>query len=473
MGWAVLCCLRNYYFIENISLKKKQIKSIEARVVKSLVPIFCYGKSMSYMLDSAEGVSHLDSFSLVKIKARCYEVIRWYHRLELILNFLLHKPLPKKEKEVMLLLCSSLAQIMRCKKDAHAVVNNAVIAARELNKKWACSLVNACLRKFLREYDSIIVSIGDSDIFKFSHPSWMLSKIKQSWKDNWQEILLANNKPAPMTIRVNRQLFSLDDYQRQLHLSGIESSKLYGCDMGLQLSNPVAVNKLPGFYEGSCSVQDIAGQRLVEILNLLYKQGDIDLLPKARYLDVCAAPGSKACHILESFAGLEEVVLLDKDPIRLQKVRDNINRLNLQPKKCNLIAADAMDASSWGLKEDVCFDLIICDVPCSGSGVIRRHPDIKLLRRPDDIKSLAGQQYKILQSSWELLGEGGVLVYSTCSIFPEENEHIISVFCAANKNAHILDPNILWGHKSKCGVYMLPGEDRSDGFFYSCLKKSN
>jgi 16S rRNA (cytosine967-C5)-methyltransferase len=340
-------------------------------------------------------------------------------------------------------------------------VSETVNAARQLNKEWSTGLLNKVLRRFNQEREELVAKATQIFEGKYSHPQWLIDKIKASWPKDYQAILQANNERAPMTLRVNLTKTSRAEYLNQLLELGIEAQALPETAEAIQLTEAINVNKLPGFEQGLCYIQDLSGQLAAHLLQ-----------PKAgmRVLDACAAPGSKTTHLLSYQADIEQLVAIDVQESRLQRLAENIKRLGLDESKVKLIAEDAGYLSSWW--DATPFDLILVDAPCSGTGVIRRHPDIKLLRRPKDIPEQAKVQQGLLNKLWETLKPGGKLLYSTCSILAEENELQIERFLKTHGDAKALPLNLDWGRTLDHGWQNLPGEKAADGFYYALLEKA-
>jgi len=339
----------------------------------------------------------------------------------------------------------------------HAAVSETVAACEQLGKKWAKGLFNAVLREFLRKKEATLDKVDKNLTAKFSHPKWLLEKIKSAWPDHWQEILSANNDRPPLTLRINLAKISRDDYLKQLSGLDIEASEHKISQTAVTLAKPISVFDIPGFSDGIVSVQDAASQLAAEL---------IDLKPGLRILDACAAPGGKAAHILECEAELEELIALDIDERRLGKVKQNFKRIGLHGK---LLCGDAANPPSWWDGQQ--FDRILLDAPCSATGIIRRHPDIKWLRKESDIKKLALTQMQMLAALWPLLKQGGMLLYSTCSILPTENAELIAHFLDEYSDASEIPINKEWGVALPKGRQLLPGLEDTDGFFYARLQK--
>lgn len=390
------------------------------------------------------------------IQAICYGVCRYYSRLDVILSHLLQKPMHAKDSDVHALLLVGLYQLIDMRVPAHAAVAETVNAAKQLKKSWASGLVNAILREYLRSQDKINEKIKDDPESLYMHPDWWIALLKKSWPMQWQEIVHANNSHPPMILRVNAARLARDDYLAQLKENNIHAQAIPYAPHGVILETPVDVDQLPGFANGDISIQDVAAQLAAELL---------ELEPHQRILDACAAPGGKLTHILELQPDAT-VIAIEKDQHRILSIKENLSRLKLQ---ATCICADANEPNAWWDKQ--LFDRILLDAPCSASGVIRRHPDIKLLREPADIKTLVAAQAQLLNTLWPLLKPGGLLLYATCSIFPAENSEQMQAFLAAHPDAHeeIIDAN--WGIPCIVGRQILPGMDNMDGFYYARVRK--
>jgi 16S rRNA (cytosine967-C5)-methyltransferase len=392
------------------------------------------------------------------VQAICYGVCRYYTRLDVILSHLLKNPMNAKDSDVHALLMVGLYQILDMQTAPHAAVSETVDAVETLKKPWARGLVNAVLRECLRQGDKIDGMIESDAEAAYSHPSWWISSIRKAWPDQWEDILDANNQRPPFSLRVNQQHGTVDEYLLKLADKEFPAHKITGVSHGIILDNPVSVEQLPGFAAGKVTVQDGAAQLATELL---------ELKPGLRVLDACAAPGGKLTHILEIEPTLE-VVAVEKSKARLAIIRDNLKRLE-QKAECH--CADTNDLSAWW--DNKPFDRILLDAPCSASGVIRRHPDIKLLRQPTDISALTATQYQMLTTLWQTLAPGGLLVYVTCSVLPEENTHIIKQFLAATSDAKEEIISASWGIACEFGRQILPGMDEMDGFYFACIRKSS
>ncbi|MBZ2169567.1 16S rRNA (cytosine(967)-C(5))-methyltransferase RsmB [Marinobacter sp. F4216] len=387
------------------------------------------------------------------LQALCFGTSRWFHRLDGELQTRLKKPLRKQDRVVHHLMLIGLFQLRFSQQATYAVLNESVEACRALDKPHLTGLVNGVLRAAEREG----APEPADNASRFSHPEWMVEKLRHNWPDDWQEILAANNEQAPMTLRVNARRLTRDAYLDLLEEAGIEAAPTRFAPQGIQLTQPVPVDKLPHFADGAVSVQDEAAQLCTTLL---------DLAPGQRVLDACAAPGGKTCAILEACDGLNEVVAIDESAERLPRVQENLDRLDLD---ATLKQADAANTGEWW--DGKPFDRILLDVPCSASGVIRRHPDIKLLRRESDISPLAAIQLGLLNAMWDILKPGGRLVYATCSVFPQENHRIIQRFRKQKDGVQLVEPDVAWGRDMGAGRQLLPDPDSHDGFFYAVLEK--
>ena len=383
-------------------------------------------------------------------------VLRWRWQLEYFISRLLAKPLKSKDADIQMILMMALYELNECRTPDYAIINEAVELVRASGKKWAAALVNAVLRNFTREKNELLSSITQ-DYVRYSHPAWILEKIKDDWPLHWQQIADANNQRPAFWLRVNQRQFKTVEYQQLLHDNNFESEPSALADHALKLSHGVDVRSLPGFAEGAVSVQDVGAQLSAELL---------DVLDKQRVLDLCAAPGGKTCHILERYKRLDSLLAVEVDAQRMIRISENLQRLKLN---AVLKVADARDYQQWW--DGVYFNRILIDAPCSASGVIRRHPDIKTLRRETDIAQLVGLQAEILSSAWQMLAADGELLYVTCSVFRDENEKQIASFLAQNNDAVEMPINEDWGQPCRHGRQLLPGEQDADGFYFCMLKR--
>ncbi len=388
-----------------------------------------------------------------------YGIMRWYPRLTFIANLILKKPLKAKDTDVLALICSGLYQLGYLRIPDHAAISATVETARKFGKPWACELINAILRRYQREKLSIEKKISESEPALFSHPEWMIALFRTEWPSHWQEILNSNNEHPPLQLRVNLQRQSRTEYLQRLEQIGMGASPASIVSSGIALNQAVNVEEIPGFLTGDVTVQDYGAQLAVTLLNATTGH---------RVLDACAAPGGKTGHILENTPDLETLVAVESDPERIELLRNTVRRLKLN---VNLVHADVNDVDDWW--DGKPFDRILLDAPCSATGVIRRHPDIKLLRTPEHMQLFTGTQTKLLDSVWPLLKPGGRLVYSTCSILKAEADDQIATFSNKYDDTEIIPIESNWGISSAFGRYILPGHEQTDGFYYALMTKTS
>ncbi len=428
--------------------------SINTRLIAAsvLTQVLQNGQSLTSALEKALQVVE-GGKDQAFIQALCYGVCRYYHRLDFILNELLDKPL--KDNNIKALALVGLYQLNFMRVKPHAAVSETVFAARK--KPWAKALINALLRAYLREQERLERKADQVYSAAISHPVWLIQQITQDWPEQAQAILLENNRQPPMVLRVNVAKITAEAYLQKLSEQDIGARVVDFCLSALILDKPVAVELLPGFAEGWVSVQDTAAQLAAGLLDIQAEQ---------RVLDVCAAPGGKTAHILERHPLLKELVAVDNDASRMQRVTENLQRLQLS---ATLIVGDAANPEEWW--DGQVFDRILLDAPCSALGVVRRHPDIKLLRRAEDIKPLQCLQSNILTAIWPLLAPSGLLVYATCSILKQENELQIQAFLAQHPDAVEAPFLANWGTVANIGRQILTGDLAMDGFYYARLRK--
>ena len=409
-------------------------------------------------------------------------VLRWRWQLEFFISRLLAKPLKKKDGDIQLVLMMALYELQECRTPDYAIINEAVELVRRSGKKWAASLVNAVLRRFTRERESLTESIR-TDSARFSHPEWIIDRVKADWPEHWQQILQANNQRPAFWLRINQRQFDVGKYRSLLSDHGVDFDAVATEDIvieqAIKLTQGVDVRSLPGFDDGAVSVQDAGAQLSASLLDV----GEVgaDGQQGQHVLDLCAAPGGKTCHLLEHYPSIRKLVAVEFDGKRMARVAENLQRLKLLPEdndgaasEVALVVADARDYERWWTGEK--FDRILIDAPCSASGVIRRHPDIKTLRRETDIQALVELQAEILDAAWQMLAVGGELLYVTCSIFKDENEAQMKRFMSLHENAKALEitdemVGINWGRSCDPGRQLFPGEHAADGFYFCRLKK--
>ncbi len=430
--------------------------SVRAQAAVALARVIRDQKSLSQALpDAGRALSAKDQALLQDL---CFGVCRFHERYAFLASQYLRKAFKPKDAELTALLYLGFHQLLESRIPPHAALAATVDASRELGKPWAAKLINAVLRNLQRACESPPDSWQSDPGYRFSHPDWLLQRLRRAWPDQWQAVAEANNAHPPLTLRVNRQRTTVDAYLQRLTECAIAARPTRFSPGGITLDTAVAVQNLPGFDEGDASVQDEAAQ-LTPLL--------LDLAPGQRVLDACCAPGGKTCHILEFQPQLAELLALDVDAGRLRRVEENLQRLQL---KAKLKAADAAETATWW--DGQLFDRILLDAPCSATGVIRRHPDIKLLRRPSDIDKLVALQRRMLDALWPTLKPGGLLLYATCSVLPEENDLGVHAFINATADAHCQPIEASWGTARSCGRQLLPTTGEHDGFFYAVIRKS-
>ncbi len=430
------------------------LSSARKAALRTLLGVLRDGRSADALL-SEETAGLADARDASFARALVFGVLRDYRRLCALRDQLLRSALKTRDQDVALIIILGLYQMMAMEVPAHAAVSETVALARQRGKPWAAKLVNALLRRFQREQDALLAAVEQNPAVHWSVPDWLLAAFAADWPEHWQVLLVAQNERAPMTLRVNRRQTTVADYQKALSQADIAANPLDGFADALVLEQPVPVSALPGFADGLCSVQDGSAQLAADIL-----------APQAgeRVLDACAAPGGKTAHLLERAD--VELLALDEDPVRLERVAETLNRLQLS---AHCQAADATAVDTWW--DQRLFDAILLDAPCSGTGVIRRHPDIKWLRRPEDPGQLAARQQRLLNALWPLLRIGGRLVYSTCSVLSEENERVIEAFIRTHADAKAAELGLPVGRSVGYGQQILTGESGVDGFYYACLEK--
>jgi 16S rRNA (cytosine967-C5)-methyltransferase len=426
-------------------------ESLNARLqaLHVLQSVMEQGESLSTALPTVS--KKLDNRDAAFCQMLVYGVLRWRWRLEKILSKLVQKPLKAKDSDIQFCLLLGLYQLMDTRVPQHAAVDVTVKLVQRTGKKWAGGLANAVLRNFIRSQHEILAEINKDECAHYSHPRWLIQRLKQDWPQEWQAILNANNCQAPMTLRVNRQRITVEEFMAQLAVPFERQGD------ALVLQQACDVHDLPGYEQGWFAVQDAGAQ---------FAAGLLDVQPRQRVLDACAAPGGKTAHILE-LQPQAQVLALDVSESRLQRVTENLVRLGHQ---AQLKVGDASQRDWW---DGQMFDRILLDAPCSATGVIRRHPDIKSLRRDEDIARLAATQRTILHNLWSMLAPGGVLLYATCSVLRDENERQIEQFLAQTPDAAERKIEVNRGREQKYGRQILPGDANMDGFYYALLIKQS
>ena len=421
-------------------------------VAASIIGRVLAGQSLNRLLP--EALDAADTAQRPLCQELVYGTLReWPCLVEVCLGFL-DKPLRRKDQDVMALLCVGLYEMRHLNTPSHAVVSETVNAARVLKKPWATGMVNGVLRAFQRK-DGVAAK-ALSPAAQLALPGWLHTELCAQYGDAAEQIALAARHRPPMTLRVNQRKSTRDHYLHLLKEADIGATPCSDSEDGVVLSRPVDVALLPGFAEGAASVQDSAAQLVAGLL--APQSGE-------RILDACAAPGGKACHLLELQPKLEELVALDISESRLQRVADNSARLGLTLTR---LVADASALPEALL--DKPFDGILADVPCSATGVIRRNPDIKILREPADIAAFASQQLAILEGLWPALKPGGRLLYVTCSLLAAENDGVIEAFVSTH-SAHMAPIELQSGVARRHGWQSLPDRDGGDGLYFAMLQK--
>lgn len=386
-----------------------------------------------------------------------YGVLRWYWRLLPQLHSLLRKPLRARDRDVEMLLLIGLYQLQYLSTPPHAAVGATVEACRGFDKPWAKGLINGTLRNAIRGRDKLETAANSSRSARTAHPEWFVDALRRDWPGHWEALLSANNDHPPCTLRVNQRLVSRERYLELLKEAGIETVATRHAEQGIRLRRPVPVELLPEFARGLVSVQDEAAQLAAALLQVP---------DSARVLDACAAPGGKTAHILETGSDSVEVVAIDRSAERVALLEATLARLGL---RALVHTADAAATDQWW--DGVLFDRVLLDAPCSGSGVVRRHPDIKIHRRAEDIPKFAAQQAALLNSLWPLLKPGGKLVYGSCSVLKAENDQVIAELLDSRGDAALDRIAGEWGMATRCGRQILTGRDQMDGFYYARLTK--
>ena len=427
---------------------------VRANSARLLARVVFDGVSLRAVLDARS--TRGDARDRALLAATVYASSRWWLRFEAMLKPLLERPLPAKARDIHALLLLGMVQIDIMQMPEYAVVAACVDATRLLGQPRLAGLVNAVLRRFLRERSALRERADADEVSRHAHPRWLIERLRVDWPRDLDSILAANNCEAPLTLRVNRRRCRREALSERLALEGITAQVPGHLPDGLLLGESTDVSRLPGFAEGHFSVQDGAAQQVVDLLELESGQ---------RVLDACAAPGGKSAHMLER-ADID-LIALDVDATRLQRVSANLQRLGLS---AAVRQGDAMHAETWW--DGRGFQRILLDAPCSATGVIRRQPDIKLHRRSADVIALAATQARLLRALWPMLAPGGRLLYSTCSVLRAENEAVVGEFLADEKTARALPIAERFGRAAGAGRQNLPGNKGMDGFFYALLEKT-
>jgi len=416
------------------------------------------GRSLDSLL--AESNASLQEQQRTLASELSFGLCRWYYQLHAIVAARLRKPLRARDRDIELLMLLGAYQLMHTRVPPHAAVSTAVELTRRLDKGWASKLVNGILRGLQRDLDdpgsALHSQLREQPKLRFAQPKWFMRAIQTAWPQHAEAILAALQDRAPMTLRLNTHRLGRSDYLAQLAEAGIAAQALPEVESAVVLEQPLAVAQVPGFLQGLVSVQD-AGAQLAALL--------LDVREGQSILDACAAPGGKTGHILERADALE-LVAMDVDAVRLERVRENLERIG---RAARLEVGDAASPPPEWRQQG--FDRILVDAPCSATGVMRRHPDIRLLRRRSDIDSLAVRQAAILDGLWPCLRPGGRLLYATCSLLPQENEQQVEQFLQRCPDARSIELPQNWGRARTVGRQTLPGELTMDGFYYALLEK--
>ncbi|MGF1546398.1 MAG: 16S rRNA (cytosine(967)-C(5))-methyltransferase RsmB [Thiotrichales bacterium] len=390
------------------------------------------------------------------VQALTFGCLRQFERIEAVLGQLLQKPFKPKDELVGDLMRVALFELLDAASPDYAVVDAAVTEAKAL-RAWSAGLVNACLRRFIRERVELLARVQATPAVRYGVPDWLLTQLRRHYPDDWERVTRAFSEPAALTLRVNLARCDRAEYLSLLAAAGIAAEGVAEVPSAITLAGSVEVTRLPQYAEGWIYVQD-AGSQLAAGL-LAPKPGE-------RVLDACAAPGGKTTHLLECVDGAIDLLALESDPARLGRLEENLARAAYTAR---VLLADAGAPATWWDGQP--FDRILLDAPCSATGVIRRHPDIKLLRREQDLATLAYEQARLLDALWETLRPGGSFIYTTCSILPAENARQINAFLERQGDAEGRLIDAEWGRPAGSGRQILPGESGMDGFFYAILDK--
>lgn len=420
----------------------KNTYNLRSTAATAISQVLDNGQSLSTVLpDLQRNINDKDKPLLQEI---CFGVLRYLPKLEWFISQLMDKPLTGKQRTLHYLIMVGIYQLLYTRIPAHAALAETVNGAVALKRPQLKGLINGVLRSFQRQQTQLEERVANNSS-QYLHPSWLLKRLQNAYPNEWQSITNANNQRPPMWLRVNSQHHTAVEYLDLLKQADIDANLHSEHPSAIRLSEPTAVSRLPGFDEGWCTVQDVSAQGCAELLQP--KNGEY-------ILDLCAAPGGKTTHILE-LAPKANVLAVDIDDTRLKRVKENLIRLK---QHATVIQGDGTQPEIWAKEQQ--FDRILLDAPCSATGVIRRHPDIKWLRRDTDINELAQLQSQILEAIWPYLKPGGTLLYATCSIMPEENSQQIQNFLAKHTDACLND-------RTKTGRQILPSTDGGDGFFYA------
>ncbi|HVF34011.1 MAG TPA: 16S rRNA (cytosine(967)-C(5))-methyltransferase RsmB [Candidatus Saccharimonadia bacterium] len=433
--------------------------NVRAEAARAVHALRDRGVSLERALPDAD-LRLADSRDRALLRALVFATVRASYRLDALVAMLVAQPFKPRDRIIHALVMVGIAQLSDHLTPEYAAISGTAEAARVLERPRFVGLVNASLRRFQREHVALIKALPVSDPIRHEHPQWLVDALRHDWGDAASAIMAANLEPAPLWLRVNRQRGDRDAYRAALDAGGPRARVFEPLPDALVLDDSRDVGSLPGFDQGDVSVQDGAAQLALELL---------DLAPGLRVLDACAAPGGKSAHVLERAPPGLTLVALDPRPERAERLAANFARLRLSGYELRI--GDATEPAAWW--DGRPFDRILVDAPCSGTGVIRRHPDIRLLRRSGDIAAHAALQARLLDALWPLLAGGGRLVYATCSVLADENARQIAAFLARTPAARALDAVPAWfGRESGAGRQNLPGEGGMDGFYYAVLERT-
>ncbi len=429
--------------------------TVRAAATQIIAQILQAKGSLSSLLPAISGKLAENDRAL--LQELCFGTCRYHPQLQAYTECLLDKPLRAKDSDVQALLLLGLYQLLHTRIPDHAAIGETVEVTRAINKPWATKLVNGVLRSFQRDKAKIDEFLAQNSAFQSNHPAWMQAVIAKCWPGQLEQVIAANNQHPPFSLRLNTQKISRDAYLQLLQAQGIAAQASAFSPYGITLERACDPRQLPHFAEGWLSVQDEAAQLSADLL---------ELAPNLRVLDACSAPGGKTGHLLEREPSLQ-VTALDADERRLSRVRENLERLGVS---AEVICGDGTQPNSWWDGE--LYDRILLDAPCSATGIVRRHPDIKVLRTPEELDKLGELQQQLLKNLWPLLKPGGVLLYATCSVMPKENTRVVEAFIARQQDAQCDQLDADWGINQPCGRQLLPQLNGHDGFYYARLRKS-
>ncbi len=446
---------------------RRQGAATRAAAAVAVDLVLAHGRSLDAAFKTAIEAS-LPQRDQALVRALAFGALRWHHRHRLVIGELLDRPLRARDRILEALLSIGLFQLIDMRQPGYASVSATVDATRNLRRPRAAGLVNATLRRFQREQEVVLPEVLARDEGRYSHPGWLIDQLRADWGDRAPRILTAALARPPMWLRVNAQRTDATAYRDTLHsISGISATALAGFPVAVCPQRPMPVNELPGFADGVVSVQDAAAQLAAELL---------DAAPGMRVLDACAAPGGKTGHLLERANGQLDLVAVDISAARNALIAQNLERLGY---RAQIVAGDVQATETWvgDIAGDATFDRILVDAPCSATGVIRRHPDIKFLRRREDIPTLAARQRDMLDALWPMLKPGGRLLYATCSVLRAENHEVIAGFLRRHPDAleiRLADTGLpaVVEVDAGPGYQLLPGTADTDGFYYALMERS-